>query len=63
MESCKWDGSVLPFYLSVNLPDGILAVADMNQKVYRHLVEQRWRNWGDLDLLVRCSNPFCSLVI
>ena len=41
----------------------MLALADMNQKVSRHLIEQRWRNEGALDLLVRCSNPFCSLVV
>jgi hypothetical protein len=41
----------------------MISVADMNQKVYRHLIEQRWRNQGALDLLVRGSNPFCSLVV
>jgi len=30
----------------------------MSQKVYRHLIEQRWRNEGALDLLVRCFNAF-----
>lgn len=28
----------------------------MNQTVYRHLLEQRWRNEGPLDLLVSNSN-------
>jgi len=32
---------------------GHLVTADMSQKVYRHLIEQRWRNEGALDLLVR----------
>jgi len=50
-------------FFQLNLPDGIIAVADMDQKVYRHLVDQRWRNEGALDLLVRCSNPFCSLIV
>jgi hypothetical protein len=28
-------------------------LADMNKLVYRHLAEQKWRNKGALDLLVR----------
>ena len=39
------------------------AVADMNQKVYRHLVEQRWRSEGALDLLVRHSNLLVSHLV
>jgi len=30
-------------------------LADMSKPVYRHLVEHKWRNDGDLDLLVRVS--------
>ena len=41
--------------------NGTLSVADMNQKVYRHLIEQRWRNEGALDLLVCRLNIFCFL--
>ncbi|KAI0030443.1 phosphatidylethanolamine-binding protein [Vararia minispora EC-137] len=40
----------------VNLPDvrwkAYNGMADMNEPVYRHLVEQRWRNDGPLDLLM-----------
>ncbi|KAI0063088.1 PEBP-like protein [Artomyces pyxidatus] len=40
----------------VNLPDvrwkAANGLADMNQKVYRHLIEQRWREEGALDLLM-----------
>lgn len=32
----------------------ILCLADMTKPVYQHLAEQKWRNDGDLDLLVRC---------
>lgn len=28
-------------------------IVDMSKPVHRHLVEQRWRNEGGLDLLVR----------
>lgn len=31
----------------------ISRLADMSKPVYRHLAEQKWRNEGDLDLLVR----------
>lgn len=31
------------------------APADMKKPIYRHLVEQRWREDGPLDLLVRIS--------
>jgi hypothetical protein len=41
--------------------DGISGAADMSQKVYRHLIEQRWRNEGALDLLV--ATRFLSVVI
>lgn len=27
--------------------------ADLKRPVYRHLLEQRWRKYGTLDLLVR----------
>ena len=33
-------------------------LADMSKPVYRHLAEQKWRNDGDLDLLVRRRPPF-----
>jgi large subunit ribosomal protein L35 len=40
----------------VNLPEvrwkAANGMADMNQKVYRHLIEQRWRSEGALDLLM-----------
>ena len=31
-----------------------MRVADMSKPIYRHLVEQKWREEGDLDLLVCC---------
>ena len=34
-----------------------LHLADMTKPIYRHLVEKRWRNDGDLDLLVRWHPP------
>jgi len=47
---------VLEVMAQVNLPEvrwkAANGLADMNQKVYRHLVEQRWRNEGALDLLM-----------
>lgn len=35
------------------LTGSVYFTADMSKPVYRHLVEQRWREEGDLDLLVR----------
>ena len=32
-----------------------VALADMSKPVYRHMLEQRWREEGALDLLVRIS--------
>lgn len=37
-------------------------LADMSKPVYRHLTEKKWRNDGDLDLLVR-SRPLFQLVL
>ena len=34
--------------------------ADLKRPVYRHLLEQRWRNYGTLDLLVRSSGSVSS---
>jgi len=55
-----WVCIVIISFSKIYLTD---TLADMNQTVYRHLVEQRWRNEGALDLLVRCSNPLCSIVV
>jgi hypothetical protein len=30
----------------------LICAGDMSKAVYRHLAEQKWRNEGDLDLLV-----------
>lgn len=47
---------VLEVMAQVNLPEvrwkAVNGMADMSQKVYRHLIEQRWRNEGALDLLM-----------
>ncbi|KAI0044081.1 PEBP-like protein [Auriscalpium vulgare] len=47
---------VLDVMSKVNLPDvrwkAANGMADMNQTVYRHLVEQRWREEGSLSLLM-----------
>ncbi len=34
-----------------------MLVADMSKPIYRHLAEQKWREEGDLDLLVRRVSP------
>jgi hypothetical protein len=47
----------VPIQLYWDLIDEVLVAADMSQKVYRHLIEQRWRSEGALDLLVRYSIP------
>ncbi|KAI9510695.1 PEBP-like protein [Russula earlei] len=61
IENAKKTLDVLDIMAQVNLPEvrwkaangmGPENVADMNQKVYRHLIEQRWRNEGALDLLM-----------
>src|SRR6266404_3346461 len=43
-----------PTRIHFGLTDATPLSADMSQKVYRHLIEQRWRNEGALDLLVCC---------
>lgn len=40
----------------------VCAAADMSKPIYRHLVEQRWREEGDLDLLVRTSSSIIYVV-
>lgn len=32
--------------------DAFLGIVDMSKPVHRHLVEQKWKSEGDLDLLV-----------
>lgn len=43
-------------------PSIILRLADMTKPVYQHLAEKKWRNDGDLDLLVR-RHLLCRLTI
>ncbi|KAI0274001.1 phosphatidylethanolamine-binding protein [Russula aff. rugulosa BPL654] len=56
IEDAKKRLDVLEIMAQVNLPEvrwkAANGMADMNQKVYRHLIEQRWRNEGALDLLM-----------
>ncbi|KAH9963506.1 phosphatidylethanolamine-binding protein [Russula dissimulans] len=56
VEDAKNMLNVLEVMAQVNLPEvrwkAANGMADMSQKVYRHLVEQRWRNEGALDLLM-----------
>ena len=64
MEICQWDGYVHVRVDSCRATFLTLSVfdisGDMTKPVYRHLAEQRWRNMGDLDLLV-CLRPFVFL--
>ncbi|KAH9958667.1 phosphatidylethanolamine-binding protein, partial [Lactifluus volemus] len=56
VEEAKERLDMLDIMAQVNLPEvrwkAANGMADMNQKVYRHLIEQRWRNEGALDLLM-----------
>ncbi|KAI9437002.1 PEBP-like protein [Lactarius indigo] len=56
VEDAKKRLEVLEVMAQINLPEvrwkAANGMADMSQKVYRHLVEQRWRNEGALDLLM-----------
>ncbi|KAI0005281.1 phosphatidylethanolamine-binding protein [Russula compacta] len=55
-EDAKKRLDVLEIMAQVNLPEvrwkAANGMADMSQKVYRHLIEQRWRKEGALDLLM-----------
>jgi len=52
MEGCERYGFVVFFFCLTRNGLLISVEVDMTKPVHRHLVEQRWRSDGDLDLLV-----------
>ena len=56
VEVCKRNGYVTAFIYAIRV--GLLLPADMSRPVDRHIIEQRWRKEGPLDLLVRRSTIF-----
>ncbi|KAI0358822.1 PEBP-like protein [Trametes cingulata] len=56
LQSMRERVGILEIQSEVNLPDvrwkARNGMADMSKPIYRHLVEQRWREEGDLDLLM-----------
>ncbi|KAI0668656.1 PEBP-like protein [Trametes maxima] len=56
LEEMRQRVGILEIQSEANLPNvrwnARNGLADMNQPIYRHLVEQRWREEGDLDLLM-----------
>lgn len=62
MECCKRDGFVFSRSL-INIVIVLtpLLTVDMTRPVHRHLMEQKWRNDGGLDLLVRYL--YSSLIV
>lgn len=59
MECCKCDGFVfVRSFIKIVIVLTPLLIVDMTRPVHRHLMEQKWRNDGGLDLLVRflCSS-------
>lgn len=64
LEKLKEKIRILEVQSEINLPSvrwkARNGMADMSQPVYRHLVEQRWREDGPLDLLVCVLRQTCS---
>lgn len=52
MEGRKCNAYVLFPHFVNSLNQRVFPSADMNKTVDRHLLEQKWRKDGDLDLLV-----------
>ncbi|KAI0825354.1 phosphatidylethanolamine-binding protein [Trametes gibbosa] len=56
LESLREQVRVLEIQSEVNIPEvrwkAKSGLADMSKPIYRHLVEQKWREEGDLDLLM-----------